>query len=73
MSNLINSNQLHEKFNLLNSLQKETIYYFIEYLLSKKSIELMEKKNILLKTSVWSEEDIKYIEDAQKEMNKWKI
>jgi hypothetical protein len=27
----------------------------------------MEKKNILLKTSVWSEEDIKYIEDAQKE------
>jgi len=73
MSKVINSNQLYEKFDLLSTLQKETVYKFIEFLISKNTIESEKKKSILLKTSVWSQEDIKYIEDAQKDLSRWTI
>lgn len=73
MLKVISSSQLYEKFDLLNTLQKETVYKFIEFLISKNTIESEKKKCILLKTSVWSQEDIKYIEDAQKDISRWTI
>ena len=70
---MITSQQLYEKFELLDSHQRETVYEFIDFLLNKQRIKHSEKKALLLRTSVWSEGSVKQIENVQKDINSWKL
>ena len=62
---MITQQQLYKKFELLDPLQRETVSEFIDFLLSKHRISQLDKKTLLLRTSVWSEESIKQIEEVQ--------
>ena len=73
MSNVISINQFNEKFYLLDHQQRETVFLFINFLLSKKTIKKSNNKQVLLKTSVWNEHDIQSIEQVQKDIRKWTI
>ena len=73
MTNVVSISQLNEKLYLLDHQQRETVFLFINFLLSKKSINKSSNKQVLLNTSVWNENDIQSIEQVQKEMNKWTI
>ena len=73
MANVVSINQFNEKLYLLDHQQRETVFLFINLLLSKKSINKSSNKQVLLNTSVWNEHDIQSIEQVQKEMNKWTI
>jgi hypothetical protein len=73
MTNVVSISQFNEKLYLLDHQQRETVFLFINFLLSKKSINKSSNKQVLLNTSVWNENDIQSIEQVQKEMNKWTI
>lgn len=85
MQEMIQTRTITEKLNLLPTLQKQTVYEFIDFLLSKNGINNAEgstrvrdnssqdKKSLLLNVSVWNEEDIEAIEEAQKDINRWNL
>ena len=73
MTNVVSINQFNEKFYLLDHQQRKTVFLFINFLLSKKTINKSNNKQVLLNTSVWNEHDIQSIEQAQKDMSKWEI
>lgn len=73
MTNVVSINQFNEKLYLLDHQQRETVFLFINFLLSKKTINKSNNKHVLLNTSVWSENDIQSIEQVQKDMRKWTI
>ncbi|KPA17024.1 hypothetical protein MHK_002760, partial [Candidatus Magnetomorum sp. HK-1] len=58
---------------LLDHQQRETVFLFINFLLSKKTVNKSNNKHVLLNTSVWNENDIQSIEQVQKDMSKWTI
>lgn len=51
------------------------VIHFVEFLISKKKTKKRTEKirENLLKVSIWSEADIKEIENVSKEFNKWAI
>jgi site-specific recombinase XerD len=62
------------KYNLLDAASKKEVNDFVDFLLNKKkkkteSISSYKKK--ILKVSLWTDEDIAKIEEAQKHMNNW--
>jgi hypothetical protein len=63
-----------QKFEVLPESAKIEVADFIDFLLQKRppGRKKPDKKK-LLEISEWSEEDIKAIEDAGKEINKWKL
>ncbi len=65
MQNVISDQQLFEQVARLDPMQKQTVYAFIEFLLSKHPVQPKSKKKQLLKTSIWSDEDIAMIEGLQ--------
>jgi len=73
MTNVVSINQLNEKLYLLDHQQRETVFLFINFLLSKKIINKSSNKQVLLNTSIWNEHDIQSIEQVQKDMSKWRI
>lgn len=68
---MISNQQLFEKFVLLDSTQRQAVYEFINTLLSKQPIKKEPSADFLLQTSVWNDDDIQLIEDAQKAVNSW--
>lgn len=65
MSSAIAEKQIYQKLNLLNPLQRQEVDDFIEFLLRRKPVPEIDKKQVLLNISVWSEEDIQAIEDVR--------
>jgi hypothetical protein len=61
---MITSEEISEKCEQLDPLQRETVSEFIDFLLSKHPSPRCDKKALLLRTSVWSDEDIQSIEEV---------
>ncbi|MEL7122880.1 MAG: hypothetical protein AAFO07_25760 [Bacteroidota bacterium] len=65
------------KINQLEPLARKELFDFLDFLLFKQRKEELgnkeEYQNDLLEVSVWSEDDIKDIEEAQKQMKTWRI
>ncbi len=61
------------KFDLLDNISKIEVLDYLEYLLhkNKKVNKLSTYKKQILKVSVWTEEDINYLKDNLKQLNKW--
>lgn len=68
----ISKEQLWRKMEMLDSFQQETVVAFIDSLLESHTLEKPEKRN-LLTLSVWSDEDIEQIVEAQKRINEWQL
>ncbi|GAK60821.1 hypothetical protein U27_00719 [Candidatus Vecturithrix granuli] len=63
---MLTQQQLYRKVELLDLRQRETVSEFIDFLLSKRALPVPDSKTLLLRTSMWNEENIKRIEDVQK-------
>jgi hypothetical protein len=63
-----------QKFEVLPESAKKEVSDFIDYLLQKRPSrkKKLDKKK-LLEISQWTNEDIKAIEEAGKEINKWQL
>ncbi len=73
MQTILLDQQIQQKLLWLTPEQKQTIYDFINFLLSTKPTQSELKKSDLLKISVWSDEDIQEIEKVQKQINTWTL
>jgi len=63
-----------QKFEILPESAKKEVADFIDFLLQKRfSRKKKTDKKMLLEISQWTEVDIKAIEDAGKEINKWQL
>lgn len=70
--NSVTSDTILQKFNILPENAKKEVADFIDFLIQKKKpVKKKLNKKKLLEVSCWSNEDIKAIEDAGKEINKW--
>ncbi|MCK4762631.1 MAG: DUF2281 domain-containing protein [Candidatus Aminicenantes bacterium] len=69
----VSSETIIQKYETLPGYAKREVADFIDFLVSrrKKPVKKKDKKK-LLEVSCWSDEDIEAIEDAGKEINKWK-
>jgi len=47
MTNVVSINQFNEKLYLLDNQQRETVFLFINFLLSKKTINKSNNKQVL--------------------------
>jgi hypothetical protein len=70
----VTSESIIQKFEVLPEYAKREVSDFIDFLIQKKkpTKKKIDKKK-LLEISCWDDEDIKAIEDAGKEINKWKL
>lgn len=74
MQGVVTAQQLTEKIALLDPPQRETVYRFISSILSKRQTrDIDATKQLLLETSVWNEEDVRQIHEAQEDVNAWRI
>ncbi len=59
---MVTAQQLSTKFELLDPFQRQTVSTFIDFLLKERPVvQTSDKKAILLRTSVWSDESIRKI------------
>lgn len=67
--------ELLMKFGLLDSLKRQEILDFIDFLLNKQEKERIlnfkSYKEQILQVSTWSEEDIAVIETNSKRLDQW--
>jgi hydrogenase maturation factor HypF (carbamoyltransferase family) len=70
----VTSESVMQKFEILPESAKKEVADFIDRLLQKRPPRKrkLDKKK-LLEISQWTEEDIKVIEEAGKEINKWRL
>ena len=74
MHSVVTAEQLTEKIALLDPPQRETVYQFISAILSKKRGRGdAAKRDLLLRTSIWSDGDVRKIHAAQEDVNAWRI
>ena len=69
---MITTLQLSKKCELLDPIQRETVAEFVDFLLARHQKTSSDKKAILLRTSVWEEESLQKILEAQQAVNTWK-
>jgi hypothetical protein len=69
MQQIISKEQLWEKIDRLNPSLQQTVVSFIDSLLKTQTTVNKRDRSSLLKVSVWSEEDIQRIEEAQDRIN----
>ncbi|MBI3957671.1 MAG: hypothetical protein HY328_02590 [Chloroflexi bacterium] len=65
--------QLWEKLDLLTVWQQQMVLGLIDLLLEAQSAVGRRNKSRLLSLSVWTEEDIQQIEQAQEKVNEWPL
>ena len=66
--------QIAEKLELLPPPQRETVFELINRLLNQSEArESADKKGLLLQASVWSEDDVRHVREAQEAVNRWRI
>ena len=69
---MITTQQLSQKCELLDPIQRETVAEFVDFLLARHQKASADKQAILLRTSVWEEESLRKILEAQQAVNTWK-
>ncbi len=66
--------QIAEKLELLPPPQRATVFELVNRLLNQNQArESAEKKGLLLQASVWSENDVRNVREAQEAVNRWRI
>ncbi|NIM11070.1 MAG: DUF2281 domain-containing protein [Candidatus Aminicenantes bacterium] len=72
--NSVTAERVMQKFEVLPENAKKEVDDFIDFLLQKRPPrkKKLDKKK-LLEISQWTEEDIKAVEEAGKEINKWQL
>ena len=70
MSTAMVEEQIFEKISLLDPSQKKTVYDFVNFLLSQQT-QTGQDTSALLNVSVWEEEAIEAVEEAQRAINLW--
>ena len=72
--NAISAEAILRELEILPEQAKKEVYDFIEFLSHKRKArkKKIDKKH-LLEVSCWNDEDINAVEDAGKEINKWKL
>lgn len=73
MQQTISKQQLLEKIDHLNPFLQQTVSTFIDGLLRTQTTIAKRDKSRLLAISVWSDEDIQPIEEAQGRINAWQL
>ena len=73
MPNVITTEQLAEKIELLRPGQRRKVHEFVLSLLGRREVDLSAGKRALLETSVWSDQDVRPIEEARQDVDKWRI
>lgn len=72
MQTAILEEQIVYKIGLLDPIQKQTVYSFIDFLLSEQSVKPSSVQQAsLLQVSVWEEEALAQIEETQQRINAW--
>ncbi|MDX9806850.1 MAG: DUF2281 domain-containing protein [bacterium] len=74
---IVSDDRIFQAIKELPKEKKKEVLNFIEFLLNKT---VQHKKNpkkkdvdAILAISIWNENDIMFVRDAQKEISKWKI
>lgn len=70
MSTAMVEEQIVEKISLLDPIQKKTVYDFVNFLLSQQT-QTDQDASALLNVSVWEDEAIEAVEEAQRALNLW--
>lgn len=69
--------ELEIKYNLLDSVLQRQVLEFIDFLVSSKNIakqqNLSSYKKKIVKTSIWSKQDVANLNENMKQINQWKI
>ena len=73
MQEIISKEQLWEKVNRLPPFLQQTVVIFVDSLLKTQTLVNKRDKRRLLTLSVWCEEDIQPIEEAQNRINAWQL
>ena len=71
MQQAISKEQLWEKLNLLDPFQQQTVLGLINSWLEAQPAAANRDKRRLLALSVWTDEDVQRIEEAQERINAW--
>ena len=67
----ITREQLWEKLGQLDPFQQQSVADFVEFLLRSRTSAGKRSKKELLALSVWTDEDIAQIQEAQDRINAW--
>lgn len=73
MQQIISKELVWEKLDLLNAFQQQTVVAFIDSLLKAQTVVEKRDKRSLLNLSIWTEQDLQQIEEAQDRINAWQI
>lgn len=73
MQNVIAREHLWEKLDLLTIWQRQVVLGVVDSLLDAQSTVSRRDKKRLLSLSVWTEQDIQRIEEAQGKVNEWQL
>ena len=73
MQQIMTREQLWEQFGRLDLSQQKKVAAFIESILTPEMRNTGRDKRSLLTLSVWNEEDIAQIQDAQDRINAWRV
>jgi hypothetical protein len=73
MQQIISKKQLWEKLSQLNPRLQQAVIAFIDSLLKTQTTASQRDKCGLLTLSVWSDEDVQRIEEAQDRINAWQL
>jgi hypothetical protein len=73
MQQAILKEQLWEKLEQLNPFQQQTVLAFVDSLINTQLTTGKRDKSQLLNLSVWTEEDIQPIQEAQERINAWQL
>ena len=70
MQQLITREQLWERLGQLDPFQQQSVVAFIDSLLKPKTLAGKRDKRELLSLSVWTDEDIAWIQETQDRINR---
>ena len=73
MEGVIAREQIWKKLELLNIWQQQMVVALIDSLVEVQSAAARRDKNRLLSLSIWTEQGIQQIEEAQKKVNAWQL
>lgn len=65
--------QIVQKVVRLDPIQKQTVSSFIDFLLSRQVESPSARKSALLEISVWDDQAIAAIQDAEQKINAWTL
>jgi len=73
MQQIVSKEQLWAKLDLLNPFQQQIVVAYIDSLLKTQTVVNKRDKSRLLNLSVWTEQYLQPIEEAQARINAWQL